>query len=252
MAQDLFDFSGKVVLITGGSRGLGKTMALAFAERGADLIIASRKLEACEAVARQIRALGRHALPIAAHVGQWDDLERLADAAYAEFGRVDVLINNAGMSPVAPSLAAVGEALFDKIVDVNYKGPFRLSTLIGSRMCAGEGGSIINISSVGALLPSPYFGPYAGAKAALNAVSIALAKEYAPKVRVNVISPGGFLTDVAGDWADDPAALEGVMLQRFARPEEIVTTALYLASDHSSFTTGANIRVDGGCTAVKG
>lgn len=252
MAQDLFDFSGKVVLITGGSRGLGKAMALAFAERGANLVIASRKLEPCEEVAAQVRSLGGRALAVAAHVGKWDDLERLADAAYAEFGRVDVLINNAGMSPVAPSLADISESLFDKVNDVNFKGPFRLSTLIGSRMAAGEGGSIINISSVGALLPSPYFGPYAGAKAALNAVSIALAKEYAPKVRVNVISPGGFLTDVAGDWSDDPAALEGVMLGRFARPEEIVTTALYLASEHSSFTTGANIRVDGGCTSVKG
>lgn len=252
MSQDLFDFTGKVVLITGGSRGLGKTMALAFAERGADLVITSRKLDACEEVAAQVRTMGRRALAIAAHVGKWEDLERLVETVYGELGRVDVLINNAGLSPVAPSLAEVSEALFDKISDVNFKGPFRLATLVGSRMAAGGGGSIINISSVGALLPSPYFGPYAGAKAALNAVSIALAKEYAPKVRVNVISPGGFLTDVAGDWADDPAALEGVMLGRFARPEEIVTTALYLASEHSSFTTGANIRVDGGCTSVKG
>jgi NAD(P)-dependent dehydrogenase (short-subunit alcohol dehydrogenase family) len=226
-------------------------MVMGFAERGADLVIVSRKLDACETVARDVRALGRRALPLAAHVGQWEALERLVDAAYAEFGRVDVLINNAGMSPLAPSLVEVSEALFDKVVDVNFKGPFRLATLIGSRMAAGEGGSIINISSVGALLPSPYFGPYSGAKAALNAVSVALAMAYAPKVRVNVISPGGFATDVAGDWAEDPAVLKNIMLGRLGRPEEIVSTALYLASDLASFTTGANIRVDGGCMAVK-
>lgn len=247
----LFDFTGKVVLVTGGSRGLGKAMALAFAERGADLIIASRKLDACEAVADQIRALGRRALAVATHVGKWDDLERLVDSAYGEFGRVDVLINNAGMSPLSESMVAVGEELFDKITAVNFKGPYRLACLVGSRMAAGEGGAIINISSIGALLPSPYFAPYAGAKAALNVVSTAMAIEYAPKVRVNVISPGGFLTDISGDWADDAEGVKGVTLRRFGNPEEIVTTALYLASAHSSFTTNTNIRVDGGCLAVK-
>ncbi|TXS96464.1 SDR family oxidoreductase [Parahaliea maris] len=251
MADKLFDFTSRVVLITGGSRGLGKAMALAFAERGADIIVASRKFDQCEAVAREIRSMGRRALAVAAHVGKWGDLEFLVSAAYEEFGQVDILINNAGMSPLADSLLDVNEDLFDKITAVNFKGPYRLACLVGSRMAEGEGGSIINISSIGAQLPSPYFGPYAGAKAALNAVSTALAMEYAPKVRVNVISPGGFLTDIAGDWADDDQGLSGVILRRFGHPEEIVTTALYLASSHSSFTTNANIRVDGGCLAVK-
>jgi NAD(P)-dependent dehydrogenase (short-subunit alcohol dehydrogenase family) len=251
MAADLFDFTGKTVLVTGGSRGLGRTMVLAFAERGADVVIASRKLDACEAVAAEVRALGRRALPIAAHVGKWDALGELVDAAYGEFGKLDVLINNAGLSPLAPSLLEVSEGLFDKVVDVNFKGPFRLAVLVGSRMAAGVGGAIINVSSIGSLMPSPYYGPYAGAKSALNAVSIALAREYAPKVRVNVICPGGFLTDVADDWQDDADALSGVMLGRFGQPEEIVSTALYLASPASSFTTGALIRVDGGCVAVK-
>ncbi len=252
MSDNMFDFSGKVVLITGATRGLGKTMALAFAKNGADLVISSRKQDSCDAVAEEISGMGRQALPLAAHVGKWDQLEALVDAAYARFGRIDVLINNAGLSPIAPSMLEVSEALFDKVVEVNMKGPFRLATLVGSRMAEGEGGSIINISSVGAILPSPYYGPYSGAKAGLNAISTALAMEYAPKVRVNVISPGGFLTDVAEDWADDPEALKGVMLKRFGKPEEIVSTAMYLASDASSFTTGTNIRVDGGCVSVKG
>ena len=251
MNDQLFDFTGKVVLVTGGSRGLGRAMAMAFAERGANLVIVSRKQDACDRVAEEIRGLGRKALAVAAHIGHWNELDVLVETVYREFGRVDVLINNAGMSPLSDSLADVSEELFDKITAVNFKGPFRLATLVGSRMAAGDGGSIINISSIGATMPSPYFGPYSGAKAALNAVSTALAIEYAPKVRVNVISPGGFLTDISGDWADDPKGFEGVTLGRFGKPEEIVTTALYLASDHSSFTTSVNIRVDGGCRYVK-
>ena len=240
------DLSGKVALVTGGSRGLGREIVLGLARSGCDVVISSRKADACEAVAREVEALGRRALPFAAHVARWTDLEALAEAAYSAFGKVDVLVNNAGMSPLAPSTLETSEDLFDKVVGVNFKGPFRLSALVGARMAAGEGGSIINISSIGALRPSPWIAPYAGAKAALNAVSIALAQEFAPKVRVNVISPGGFLTDVAGAWATEEEARQSVALSRWGEPREIVPTVLYLASDASSFTTGANIRVDGG------
>jgi NAD(P)-dependent dehydrogenase (short-subunit alcohol dehydrogenase family) len=244
---NLFDMSGKVVLITGGSRGLGRAMALGMARAGADVIIASRKLEACEAVAAEVRELGRESLAVRCHVGDWADLEALTEAAYARFGRVDVLINNAGMSPVAPSSLETSETLFDKIVDVNFKGPFRLTALVGERMAKGGGGSIINISSIGALRPEPFICPYAGAKAALNAISKAFSHEFGPRgVRVNVISPGGFLTDVSGGWADDEALKGRVALGRFGDPAEIVTSALYLASDHSAYTTGANLVVDGG------
>jgi len=243
----LFDMTGKVALVTGGSRGLGRQMVLGFAEAGADVIIASRKLDACEAVAREVTASGRKALAVACHVGEWDDLQRLTDRAYSEFGRVDVLVNNAGMSPLAPSVLETSEALFDKIVDVNFKGPFRLAALIGSRMAEVGRGSIINISSMGSLRPRAHIAPYAGAKAALNAITVALAQEYGPRgVRVNVIAPGGFLTDVSGEWANDESLLRNVSLGRFGQPEEIVTTALYLASGHSSYTTGALITVDGG------
>jgi NAD(P)-dependent dehydrogenase (short-subunit alcohol dehydrogenase family) len=240
------DLSGKVALVTGGTRGLGREIVLGLAGCGADVVVSSRKQEACETMAREVEALGRRALPVAAHVGRWSDLEVLAERAYAAFGRVDVLVNNAGMSPLAPSVLETSEELFDKVVGVNFKGPFRLAALIGARMAAGDGGSIINISSIGALRPSPWIAPYAGAKAALNAVSIALAQAYAPKVRVNVISPGGFLTEVSGAWATDEEARQTVALSRWGEPREIVPTVLYLASEASSFTTGANIRVDGG------
>jgi NAD(P)-dependent dehydrogenase (short-subunit alcohol dehydrogenase family) len=245
----LFDLSGKVALITGGSRGLGREMALAFAHAGADVVIASRKRAACEAVAAEIRALGRRALPYACHVGHWDQLDGLVDAAYRHFGAVEVLVNNAGMSPLYPSLVEVSEALWDKVLAVNLKGPFRLSALVGSRMAAGTGGSIINISSVAAVRPTPIETPYGAAKAGLNALTIAFAHAYGPKVRVNCIMAGPFLTDIAKAWNVDALAtvLEThAALRRAGNPDEIVGAALYFASNASSFTTGAVLQVDGG------
>ncbi len=241
-----FDLTGKVVVVTGGSRGLGREMVLAFARAGADVVIASRKLEACEAAAREVEALGRRALPFAAHVGEWEDNDRLAEAAYAQFGRVDVLVNNAGMSPLAPSLVETTEALFDKVLDVNFKGPFRLSVLIGERMKEDDGGAIINLSSTAAFKPEPHTVPYSGAKAAINAMTVALAKAFAPTVRVNCIAPGPFLTDVSTVWRENKAYEQSLGLKRFGQPHEIVGTALYLASDASSYVTGQIIRVDGG------
>jgi NAD(P)-dependent dehydrogenase (short-subunit alcohol dehydrogenase family) len=243
---DIFDLSGKVALVTGGSRGLGYQIAKAFAQRGADLIICSRKLDACQAVAREIEAMGRRALAYACHLGHWNELDGLVEAAYAAFTKVDILVNNAGMSPSAPSSLAVGEDIFDKVVALNFKGPYRLSALIGSRMATGEGGSIINVSSVGSLIPRASYGPYAGAKAALNAMTIAHSQEFGPNVRVNAILPGAFRTDIAKAWPEGKESSLQAAMPRYGEPEEIVTTALYLASSHSSYTTGAMIRVDGG------
>jgi NAD(P)-dependent dehydrogenase (short-subunit alcohol dehydrogenase family) len=243
---DLFDLTGRVAMITGGSRGLGRQMALAFADAGADVVIASRKQDACDAVAQEVRDRGRRALAVATHVGRWDELDRLVDTAYAEFGKVDVLVNNAGMSPLAPSSAETTEELFDKVIAVNFKGPFRLSSNVGQRMYDGDGGAIINISSTGSLMPRPRFGPYAGAKAALNALTTVFALEFAPKVRVNTIAAGPFLTDIADAWPEEDRRTARNAAGRPGQPEEIVTAALYLASPASSFTNGSLIRVDGG------
>lgn len=245
MLAQLFDLSGKVALVTGGSRGLGLEMVLAFAACGADLIIASRKLDACEAAAEKVRAFGRRALAVAAHVGKWAEIDRLVERAYEEFGRVDILVNNAGMSPAAPS-HEVSEALFDSVVNLNFKGPFRLAAAIAHRMSQGDGGSIINVSSSAATRASPGIVPYSSAKAALNAMTVSLAREYGPKVRVNAIAPGPFLTDISKAWSEQDRAWRPNALGRCGRPPEIVTSALYLASPASSFTTGALIRVDGG------
>ncbi len=242
----LFDLKGKVALVTGGSRGLGYQMVKAFAAHGADTFVTSRKIEACDKVAAEVRAMGRRAATYACNVGNWAELDGLVEAAYREFGRIDILVNNAGSSPLAPSSLDTPESLFDRIVSLNFKGPFRLMSLVGSRMAAGDGGSIINISSAGALRPRPQIAPYAGAKAALNAVTEAFAFEYGPKVRVNTISPGRFLTDVSKAWNEEHKLNATAALQRSGRPEEIMTAALYLASSHSSFTTGSVVRVDGG------
>lgn len=244
--SSLFDLSGKSALVTGGSRGLGLAIAQAFALHGADVIIASRKRDACEAAVRSIEQMGRRGLAHPCHLGHWDEIDGLVEAAYAAFGKVDILVNNAGMSPLSPSSAATTEELFDKVLALNFKGPYRLSALIGPRMAAGAGGSIINVSSVGALIPNAQFGPYSGAKAALNAITVAHAAEFGPRVRVNAILPGAFRTDIAKDWPAEKEAGLQAAIPRYGEPHEIVTTALYLASDHSSYTTGAMIRVDGG------
>ena len=246
---DLFDLTGKVALVTGGSRGLGRAITLAFAARGANVVIASRKAENCAAVAKEAEALGAQALPHACHVGHWDELAGLADAAYAAFGQVDVLVNNAGMSPLYPKLSAVTEELFDKVIGVNLKGPYRLSALIGERMAAGDGGAIINVSSTAAVQATPDSEPYGAAKAGVNSLTLSLARAYAPKVRVNCIQAGPFLTDISRAWdmaAFERNAKQRIALQRGGQPEELVGAALYLASDAGSFTTGAILRVDGG------
>ncbi len=247
--DELFDFTGKVALVTGGSRGLGREMVLALAARGADVVIASRKADSCEAVAEEVRALGREALSHACHVGHWQELEGLTEAAYERFGRIDILINNAGMSPLYPALSDITEELFDKVVSVNFKGPFRLSALIGERMAAGDGGSIINISSTASLNPSPNSEPYGAAKAGLNAITRSFAFAYGPNVRVNCIVAGPFLTDISKAWdmeAFEKRARTSLALGRGGQPNEIVGAALFLASAAGSFTTGTTIRVDGG------
>ena len=191
----LFDLRGRVAVVTGGSRGLGREMALAFAAHGADVVIASRKLDACEAVASEIEALGRRSLAVAYHAGEWEDSDRLHQTVYDHFGRVDVLVNNAGMSPLYPSVDAIGEDLYDKVMGVNLKGPFRLSALIGTRMAGPDhggsnGGSIIFVSSIASQRPSPIELVYGAAKAGVNNLTVGLARTLGPRVRVNCIVPG--------------------------------------------------------------
>lgn len=244
-----FDLAGRVALVTGGSRGLGKEMVRAFAAVGADVVIASRDGASCEQLAAEISAeYGVRALGVGTHVGRWHDLDALVDRVYGELGRIDVLVNNAGMSPLYDKVTDVTEELFDKVLGVNLKGPFRLMATVGTRMAAGEGGSIINISSAGAVRPRPEILPYAAAKAGLNALTTGFAHAFGPTVRVNAILAGTFLTDVSKAWDMDAfnQRAQGFALRRGGEPGEIVGAALYLASDLSSYTTGSILTVDGG------
>ncbi|HLS76185.1 MAG TPA: SDR family NAD(P)-dependent oxidoreductase [Nocardia sp.] len=241
--------TGKVVLVTGGSRGLGRQMVLAFADAGADVVIAGRKFGNCAELATRVsEEHGRRALPVAANVSDWAQCDALVEAAYGEFGRVDVLVNNAGMSLLYPSLAEVSEAMFDKVIGVNLKGPFRLSALIGARMAAAGGGSIINISSIEAAAPEPLAVPYAAAKAGLNALTAGLAQTFGPTVRVNTIQCGPFATDISAAWPDELRAeiARRNALGRIGEPTEIVGAALFFATEASSFATSATLALDGG------
>jgi len=248
-AHDVPSLVGRVALVTGGSRGLGREMVLAIARAGADVVITSRKIESCRAVAAEVEATtGRRAFPYGCHVGHWDEIGKLVDATYAEFDRVDVVVNNAGMSPLYPDLVSVSEELFDKVIGVNLKGPFRLAALVGARMAERDGGSIINVSSVAAIRPTSTELPYAAAKAGLDVLTIGFAQAYGPKVRVNSIMCGPFFTDISAAWDlhQAKAKFASYPLGRGGEAHEVVGAALYLATDASSFTTGTVLRVDGG------
>src|SRR3984957_7482828 len=249
-ADQVFDLTGKVVVATGVTRALGREIAYAVARQGADVVIASRKLDACQQVAQDTaQETGRQAMAYGVHVGRWDELEPFVNAVYDRFGRIDVLFNNAGVSPVYDKLTDVTEKLFDSVINLNFKGPFRLAALAGERMYAAGQGSVVNVSSSGSIRPKGRIIPYAGAKAALNAMSEGLADALGPVVRVNTLMPGTFQTDVAKAWDLDAVTAdrkEHTALQRVGQPPEIIGAALFLASDASSYTSGAIIRVDGG------
>ena len=240
---------GKVAVVTGGSRGIGLAIVHAFARAGADVVIASRKLDACEAVAREVHEqTGRRALAVATHVGRWADCDRLSERVLDEFGRCDVLVNNAGMSPLYDDVASITEDYYDKVQAVNLKGPFRLGVTLGTAMVAASGGSIINVSTIGSLRPGHDEIVYACAKAGLNALTIALAEAFGPSVRVNGILPGSVDTDIAAVWSEDRRREVAKMapLGRIGRAEDFAGPALWLASDASAFMTGVLVRVDGG------
>lgn len=244
----LFDLGGRVALVTGSSRGLGREMALAFAAAGANVVISSRKAEACEQVAAEVRELGREALVHPCHVGDWAQCDALVAAAFERFGRLDVLVNNAGMAPLYPTPTGLTEELWDKTIAVNLKGTYRLCAVAGERMVAAGSGSIVNVSSTGSTLVRGDALPYGAAKAGVEALTVGFAEALGPAVRVNCIQPGPFATEIsaAWDWNAFERAARAFPLRRAGRPEEIVGAALFLASDASSYVTAAVLPVDGG------
>lgn len=254
--NELFDLTDRVAVVTGGSRGLGRAMVEAFAAAGADVVIASRKLDNCRSLATEVEATtGRRALAVQCHVGEWDQCDALIDRVYAEFGRMDVLVNNAGMSPLYDRIDDVSQALYVKVMQVNLQGPFRLSAYGGQKMFEAGSGAIINVSSVAAVSPTPAEIAYGAAKAGLNNLTKGFARALGPHVRVNAIMPGPFLTDIADAWdleAFAASARVGIPLQRGGQPHEVVGAALLLAGDAGSYTTGSIIKIDGGLSPTTG
>ncbi|MBP8924679.1 MAG: glucose 1-dehydrogenase [Pseudomonadales bacterium] len=246
------NLEGKVALVTGGSRGLGRAMVLGLARAGADVVIASRKLAGCEEVAAEVSALGRQALAVAAHAGQMESLDMLLEATYQRFGRLDILINNAGTNPVTAGLSELSPELFQKVFEVNTKGPWYLASRAAPRMATHGGGSIINVISVGGIKPSAGGGFYAASKAALQALTKVMAAEWAHMgIRVNALAPGSFHSDLFDNSAKVlPGFMEGAIAaslqKRVAETDEILGSVMYLASDMSSYTTGSTLVADGG------
>ena len=245
------DLSGKVALVTGGSRGLGRAMCLGLAQAGADIVVASRKREACEAVVAEVRALGRKAIAVAAHTGDTASLDALISTAQAEMGKVDILINNAGINPAFGGLSELAPEMFDKMVDVNLKGPWYLASRMAPEMAKTGGGCIVNVISVSALKPSAFMGFYAMTKAGLETLTKVMAAEWASQnIRVNALAPGTYLTDMVKNSFSIPgfedATLSSNAQKRIADAEEIVGPLLYMVSDMGSYTTGSTIVADGG------
>ncbi len=252
--NDLFDMTGKVAIVTGGSRGLGRAIALGLADAGADLVIASRKLDACQAVVAEVEARGRRALPVACDMASWPEIDVLVERTYQHFGRCDVLVNNAGVTQNPLPLTETGGEFFDLLYSVNVKGPMHLASLLAPRMAESGGGSIVNVITMGAIKPGGYLALYCSSKAALKALTRVMAEEWAPLgVRVNAVAPGPFMTDMLKDLNEaTPGFFEhsaNVTLQkRIAEPEEIVGPVLFLASGASSYVTAQTLSVCGGAT----
>lgn len=252
MNQDPFSIRGKTALITGASRGIGLAIAELFVEQGATVILVARKQESLDEAAAALRARGGQAHAIASHMGKMADIDRLVAALDERQLNVDILVNNAGISPPhVESLADTTEQLWDKVMDVNLKGPFFLTAAIGKRMVARGSGSIINISTTSALMSQPEIGAYCISKAGLNTVTRCFAREFGPHgVRVNAISCGVIKTAMGDHTMNDPQRYADMMkvnpLKRVGLPEEVANAVLFFASEASSYSTGTIFQVDGG------
>jgi len=251
-----FSLKGKVALITGASRGIGRAIALAFAEAGADVVVSSRNKRPpeLEKVAEEIRAKGTRALAISAHVGKREDVQNLVQKTLEEFGRIDILVNNAGTNPVLSSMVDLEEEAFEKVLEVNLRGAFLMSKAVAKQMIKQGGGRIINISSISGLRArADGTGAYCISKAAMNMMTQVMARELAGhNILVNAIAPGSIKTEFSRvNWTDPERRAQRIReieLRRFGEPEEVAGLALFLASEASSFVTGEIIRVDGGQT----
>lgn len=253
MTTPLFDLSGKIALVTGASRGIGAEIAKLLAQHGAHVIVSSRKIDGCQAVADEITAAGGKAEAIACHIGEMGQIDALFETLQERHGRLDILINNAATNPYFGHILDTSEAAYQKTVDVNIRGYFFMSVAAGKMMKTQGGGVIVNTASVNGLTPGPMQGIYSITKAAVISMTKSFAKECAPLgIRVNALLPGLTKTAFAGALFTNEAiykeAMRTIPMGRHAEPQEMAGTVLYLASDASSYVTGECIVVDGGMT----
>ncbi len=248
--NQMFDLSGRVAVVTGGSRGIGKAIAGGFAAAGAKVVIASRKAEACNAVAAEINQAGGEALAVPTHLGDLAALENLVAATIGRFGALDILVNNAANALALPVGQITPEA-FDKSISVNLRGPLFLVQYALPHLQKSKHASVINVISAGVFTSAQYVGLYTAGKAGLRTMTRTMAHELAPQnIRVNAIAPGTVDTDMVrnNDEAAQAAMRDASPLKRMAAPDEMIGMALYLASDAGSFATGQTFIVDGGLT----
>jgi dehydrogenase/reductase SDR family protein 4 len=253
MIQSMFNLDGKVAIVTGASKGIGEAIARALGQAGAKVVVSSRKQEAVDALCASLRIEGTDATAIAANVGKGEDLQSLVQGTIAQYGGVDILINNAAANPVFGPVEDTETWAFDKIMDVNVKGPFELGKLVLPSMKSRGGGAIVNISSIGGLKPEPQLGIYSVSKAALLSLTKVMAKEWgAYGVRANAICPGLIKTKFSEAlWANEQILQHMMGLQPIARigtPEEIAALTLFLSCDASAYSTGSVFTADGGYT----
>ena len=253
-ANNPFDLTGKVAIVTGSTKGIGRAMVEGLAAAGAGGVVSSRKQELCDEVAEEVRAAtGAEVLPLACHVGDWEAIPAFVEQVRAHFGRIDVLVNNAGINPAPVTASEMTLDYWRKVFSVNLEGPLRLSQQVAPIMRDGGGGSIVNIGTMAAYGPGPNICAYGASKAGLKNLTRAMAMEWADwGVRVNILSPGPFMSEMLAGAAArseiDYLAMvsSGTLLKRVADPSEIVGPVLYLASDASSFVTADDISVSGG------
>jgi len=247
-----FSLKGKVALITGASRGIGQAIAVGYAQAGADVVVASRKLPDLEKVAQQIRGMGRKSLAVEAHVARMEEIKNLLSKIKEEFGKIDILVNNAGTNPTMASALDVDERAWDSIMNLNLKGLFFLSQAAARVMKEKGGGKIINVASTAGITPD-LLPIYSISKAAVIMATKVMAQQWAQyNIRVNAIAPGLTKTRFSEALWNNPDILKMAMsktpMGRVAEPEEMVGAAIYLASDASSYVTGQVIALDGGTT----
>jgi len=247
----LFDLDGKIAFVSGASRGIGEAIARLLAQQGAHIIVASRKLEGCQAVADSIVAEGGQATAMACHIGELEQIQATFARIREQFGRLDILVNNAATNPQFGHILDTDPAAFQKTVDVNVRGYFFMSVEAGKLMREHGGGGIINVASINGVVPGQFQSVYSITKAAVINMTKAFAKECAADgIRCNALLPGFTDTRFASALIDDErireAVLRQVPLNRVAQPSEMAGAVLYLASDAASYTTGTALNVDGG------